>query len=154
MKYNMIKSNHQLAKEYDLKSKLLGDNNLEYKLINNDRVVLLNIRDKKSTGKLVIPPFITDFQIHYEFIGSMSFVTSPFSYCRYTNIIILNSPNIKINTNWLFAKMHSKILKVESMEGMFEGYNNLMVKKLKQAIFIQIRDESKKKESWLIKLKK
>ena len=74
----------------------------------------------------------------------MSFVTSPFSYCRYTNIIILNSPNIKINANWLFAKMHSKILKVESMEGMFEGCNNLIVNKLKQAIFIQIRDESKR----------
>ena len=68
MKYNMIKSNHQLAQEYDLKSKLLGDNNLEYKLINNDRVVLLDIKDKKSTGKLVIPSFITDFQIHYNFI--------------------------------------------------------------------------------------
>ena len=80
MKYNMIKSNHQLAQEYDLKSKLLGENNLEYKLINNDRVVLLDIKDKKSTGKLVIPPFITDFQIHYNFIGNMSFVTSPFSY--------------------------------------------------------------------------
>lgn len=93
---------------------------------------------------MVIPPFITDFQIHYEFMGSMSFVTSPFSYCRYTNIIILNSSNIKINANWLFAKMHSKILKVESVEGMFEGCNNLMVKKLKQIIFIQIKDESKR----------
>lgn len=134
----------------------------------------------------------------------MSFVTSPFSYCRYTNIIILNSPNIEINANWLFAKMQSKTLKVEfkhpecissldntfyeceymqsidisnlntsnvksmnrtfsrcsslisldlsnfdtsnveSMKGMFDGCNNLIVNKLKQAIFIQIRDESKR----------
>lgn len=144
------KSNHQLAKEYELKTKLIGQSNLVYELIDDDRVVLIRIEDKKSTGKIVIPSFITDFK-NSQWFGSGIFRIGPFSYCRYSHIIIDNNPYIDLDIDYLFNRIQSENLKIEfshpecivSMIGTFYGCSNLKSLDLSNINTSRVRNMSK-----------
>lgn len=62
-------SNHELAKRYINKQKLLGVEQLELKLIKDDGVVLLSISDD-SSGYIKIPKFITKYGLDVTFRGT------------------------------------------------------------------------------------
>ena len=114
-------SNHEQAHRYELKSTLIGHNNFEITYLPNDRVELSHVYDKKSTGKLVIPSFITDYAL------------SPFAGCRYTEIILDNNEYNDIYINELFSKMRSLRLtiaishpeRIIDMHSTFMGCRNL-----------------------------
>ena len=55
-------SNHELARRYKEKSRLIGKDTLELELVSNDGVVLLGVKDKDNDGRLEIPRFITSIQ--------------------------------------------------------------------------------------------
>ena len=54
-------SNHDMAKIYDKKQRLVGEL-LRYELLDDARVLLIDVLDKENSGRLVIPSFITDIR--------------------------------------------------------------------------------------------
>ena len=81
------KSNHQLAKEYILKQKLLGVSTVKLKLLENDRVKLIEVLDKESTGTFIVPKFITDYHSYFD---DRHAIHGPFNDCRFVKIIMQN----------------------------------------------------------------
>lgn len=102
-------TNHELARNYELKHKVIGSKQI-FELIytDNDGVEIVNVNDKQSTGKLIIPSFITG--IHrtkgYEY-RSMCL-----DGCRFTEIYIDNAPNIMFNARMMCKGMNSDKLRV------------------------------------------
>ena len=119
-------SNHALAMAYERKLELLGAKKvLEYKLIENDRVMLMSVNDKEDTGRLVIPSFITELNK----CDSDGFVGVDFLLkgCKYSEVYVNNKCGIEFDASMLCREMESKRLKVEfrypgnvvNMMGMF-----------------------------------
>ena len=110
-------SNHELAKRYKEKSKLIGKDILDIRLIENDRVILDEVMDKEDNGRLVIPSFITDINKD----GSLLYG------CKYEEIYIDNRDGVSMRLDKLCAWMQSSriVLKVRSskdivsMNGLF-----------------------------------
>lgn len=108
----MIKSmtNHDEAKGYELKCKIIGKKQpIIFKYEDNDNVLLEAVVDKANLGKIIIPSFIT---------GTIQSVItniqkpSPFEHCRFTEIIIDNKPNIKFNADRMFMRLFSEHVKI------------------------------------------
>ena len=74
-------SNHEMAKRYEAKSRLIGKDILDYRLLEDDRVELIEVLDKEDTGKIVIPSFITDLNKYDK--GNFLFKG-----CKYSEIYI------------------------------------------------------------------
>lgn len=91
-------SNHELAKRYIKKQELLGMNQLELRLIENDGVELVCIQDKGVS--IVIPRFITSISKDVTFEGT-----------HYSNIEIQSNAEIQIDR--IFNKMESEIIHIK-----------------------------------------
>ena len=59
-------TNHDMAKLYIQKCKILGKDIFDLELQDGDNVVLKEVKDKESGGKCVIPPFITKLICAFE----------------------------------------------------------------------------------------
>lgn len=96
---------------------------MDIQKISNNRVKLLDVKDKVSSGRLVLPSFITDYN-------------TPLKGCKFSEVIINNSKDIDIDISSLCAMMDSKRLKlvvknpeyVTSMYGLC--YNSLSLEEL------------------------
>ena len=111
---NKHKTNHELAQDYMTKQKLLGVGDLiKIELLSNDRVKLLEVLDKESTGSFTLPSFITE-QDYSELEG-------PFRSCRFEEIIINHD-----YTDWtyLFSSMSSKKLSINYQGKPIESLNS------------------------------
>lgn len=93
-------SNYELIDIYNTKLQMLGYQGLKYRKLEQDRVRLDAVLDADDTGKIEIPPFITDFGVH------------PFEGCKFTRIIIHNSPRISMSASELFKAMWSDSIEV------------------------------------------
>ena len=103
-------TNHDEAKGYELKCKIIGKKQpIIFKYEDNDNVLLEAVVDKANLGKIIIPSFIT---------GTIQSVItniqkpSPFEHCRFTEIIIDNKPNIKFNADRMFMRLFSEHVKI------------------------------------------
>ena len=114
-------SNHELAKRYKEKSKLIGRDILEIEYLEDDRVRLVDVKDKENSGKLVIPSFITE-------IGLIRGVkVGPLKDCMYTDVYVDNKNGRLMRTDYLCSGMRTDKLKLEfsypeyivSMDGLF-----------------------------------
>lgn len=104
-------SNHELAQRYSIKAKMLGLNEINFRLKPNDNVELVEVLDKESDGVFEIPEFITEFMAVRPRNGL--YIPQPlFQGCHFTEIRFNNNPNIKFSGNRLFYKMASTKLKV------------------------------------------
>lgn len=92
------KTNHDLAEEYELKIRLLGRRGFKLEYLSNDGVMLVDVKDKEDSGRLVIPSFITS-------IGRSALLG-----CRYTDIYIDNKKSIDVK--YLCGMLKSRELKV------------------------------------------
>lgn len=102
------KTRHEQAKAYELKSKIVGTK-LKFNYLPNDDVELAEIFDKNSTGKIVIPSFITKIQLKY--VG-VSIVSSPFTRCKFTDIFIDNPPDIEFDAASMCYAMRSESIRL------------------------------------------
>ena len=98
----ITRSNHQLAKEYQMKADLLGNDRLKFRLLDGDRVELYRVNGGEDTGRLVIPSFIT----------GVGYFEYPLSKCKYSEIYIDNQEGVEFNANSLCGSMESDELKV------------------------------------------
>ena len=124
-------SNHEMAKRYDSKQKLLGKRVLDFVLLSDDRVMLRGVLDKEDTGRLVIPSFITEIKE----LGVTSWVydstknEAVMGGCKYSEVYIDNVGDRDISLNSLCAYMESEKLKVHirhwdkvvNIKNMFNG---------------------------------
>ena len=97
----MGKTNHELAKIYENKSKLLGKERLKLRYLENDKVSLENVIDKEYSGKLIIPRFITEVKM------------GAFNSSNVTEVYIDNSPDINIACTSMFYSSYTDKLIVE-----------------------------------------
>ena len=100
-------TNHELANGYRAKSRLLGEDKLEIKLLDGDRVELVGVKDKEDTGRLVIPSFITEIRCD---VTNDLVVGSVLSGSRYEEVYVDNKGEIGLRG--LCSNMKSKRLKV------------------------------------------
>ena len=81
-------SNRDMAKIYDKKQRLVGEL-LRYELLEDDRVLLIDVLDKENSGRLVIPRFITDIRYReLPFYGENGYALKG---CKYREVYIDNS---------------------------------------------------------------
>ena len=133
MSIDQHKSNHQLAMEYNLKQSVIGKNLLKYALLDNDRVALTKVIDTRSTGKLIIPSFITDIGNNLNDGINYSVMIYPLSACKFRHIIVENQPNTEFNASRLCGYMRSTEIKLEfrhpecvtSLKELFKGCSDL-----------------------------
>ena len=123
-------SNHDMARMYINKHRLLGVKcNFVLRLEDNDEVVLVDVKDKNNTGRLVIPSFITK-------IDGVKCDRIPLMFCNYSEIYVDNQKDRLISAKYLCAGMRSNELKVVfkypenvvSTYGMFE--NDVLLEKV------------------------
>lgn len=108
------------AKQFIHKQRLLGVEVFKLQ-ITEDCISILEVLDKESTGRFVIPSFITE-------VGHMAFIG-----CSFTEIYIDNLPNVPFNATALCKRMDSESIKVVfrhpesvvSISNMFEDCQNL-----------------------------
>ena len=120
----MVLNNHELAKRYKEKSKLIGKDILKLKLLSRNRVELVEVLDKEDTGRLVIPSFITDIHWHMD---NGILIDNALMDCKFSEVYVDN--NRDINLKGLCANMGSDKLKVgvrdiskiTGMSNMFDG---------------------------------
>ena len=93
-------SNHESIDRYNTKLQMLGKKGFRYRKLDNDRVRLVSVLDQDSTDTIEIPTFITDFG------------PTPFEGCKFTRIIIHNSPRVSISASELFKLMWSESIEV------------------------------------------
>lgn len=93
-------SNHELMDTYNTKLQMLGKRGFRYRKLDNDRVRLESVLDQDDTGTIEIPTFITDFG------------PTPFEGCKFTRIIIHNSPRISMSASELCKLMWSESIEV------------------------------------------
>ena len=104
-------SNHELARRYNLKQNIIGKI-LDYRLLSNDRVELVEVINKEDRGRLEIPSFITDIALKN--IGTFGDdYIGPLNFCSYTDIYVDNILDIKYNMNYLCSGMVSDRLRLE-----------------------------------------
>ena len=115
----MFMSNHEMAERYKKKSKLMGKDVLEIKLVENDGVELIDVLDKEDTGRVVIPSFIT--KIGYR----KNSIKAPLLGCKYTEVYIDNKRDLDISN--LCSYMNSDSIKISSKDNgsMLVGIDNL-----------------------------
>ena len=93
-------SNRELAKRYRKKQELLGVNLLDFVILDNNRVELIDVKDKYNDGKLEIPKFITEIRG-----GSLDG-------CRYSEVYIDNIGGQLTSLCGLCCGMESNKIKV------------------------------------------
>ena len=99
------KTRHQRAKEYLNKLKLLGGSlEVDFRLIDNDRVVLTRINSPTKLSKFTVPSFVTDFMFdkHFNIIGT-----------EIEEIYIDNDPNTLLDISILFTDLEQLKITVE-----------------------------------------
>ena len=93
-----------MAKRYMDKQMLIGREVLELRLLDNDKVELIEVLDKEDIGRLVIPSFITGMR------GYLGY--GVLKGCRYREVYIDNKDGIKFSGRYLCAGMESDELVV------------------------------------------
>lgn len=92
-------SNHEEAERYMMKAKLIGNNTLKLKIKSDDEVELVQVLDTESTGRIVVPRFITK-------IASGAFID-----CLFEDVYINNRQNKRLVG--IFEGIKSERLRVE-----------------------------------------
>ena len=106
-------SNQELAEQYKKKCSLLGiEFNLVLEYLDGDRVRLMGVKNKRDTGRLVIPSFVTDFIPIKVSRDAEKVIHSTLLGCKFTEVYIDNSGDRDINVSGLCAGMESEELKV------------------------------------------
>lgn len=106
------KSNHELAKIYVAKHKILGvPIPFEFELLENDDVRLNSLNIPRELDEIVIPPFITSYKITESKVHEI--LSSPFSFLRLKSIIIQNRPGVPLNMYGVFSGIMSRHLTVK-----------------------------------------
>ena len=82
-------SNHEMAKRYINKQRLIGREILDLRLLENDKVELVGVKDKDDTGRLVVPSFVTDIKMYL--------ANGVFKGCRYSEIYIDNKEDMELS---------------------------------------------------------
>ena len=90
-------SNHELAKRYIDKQRLIGREILDLRLLENDKVELVGVKDKDDTGRLVVPSFVTNIKMYL--------ANGVFKGYRYSEIYIDNKVDIKFSCKYLCTGM-------------------------------------------------
>ena len=128
-----LKSNHEMAKAYEAKAKLLNiPYRLKYKLLPNDNVRLVKIESERGIQEVIIPPFITSYTEVDDLETFES--SSPFELTEISSIIIQNKPGVPLSLGGVFSYMSSKELKIRlahpecvyNMENAFESSDMLI----------------------------
>ena len=102
-------TNHELAKRYKEKELLLGKEVLKIILLDNDNVMLDDVIDKESTGRIVIPGFITCMKLKVmPLIGGYG----PLDGCNYTEVYVENKKGRDLDCKYLCAGMKSDELDI------------------------------------------
>lgn len=106
-------SNQELAEQYKKKCSLLGiEFNLVLEYLDGDRVRLLGVKNKRDTGRLVIPSFVTDFIPIKVSRNAERVIHGALLGCKFTEVYVDNSGDRDINVSGLCAGMESEELKV------------------------------------------
>lgn len=116
MSYSNL-SNHERAKMYKEKSRLIGRDILEIELLDGDRVKLIDVKDKDSSGSIEIPSFITEYYSGDIIVEDtkgriVNKKESCFSLCKFREIFIDNSSDVRLDASSLCAMMRSDKLKL------------------------------------------
>ena len=123
MNQSRYMTRHEQAEIYQLKSKIVG-HELEFELCENDEVLFKKANNINSTGKIIIPSFVTGLKLD---ILDEDIMCGPLIYCKYEEIYVDNSPDIDFDASGLCAFMSSNKIKVTfshpekiiNMESMF-----------------------------------
>lgn len=107
----MVRTNHELAKEYLLKQKVLGTEKLLIELCHNDGIRLIEVRDKDSGGRIVIPSFVTEMKVQHCSLWECG--KGAFDECSFTDIYIDNPKGREISCEAIFSCMKSKRIRVQ-----------------------------------------
>ena len=118
IKSSRVYSNHDLAKRYEDKQRLMGKRVLDFELIEDDRVMLKRVLDKEDTGRLVIPRFITDIWDLDDYVDTENngdfgvYGRYLLEGCKYSEVYVDNSGVRDFVTSGLCRGMESNKLKV------------------------------------------
>lgn len=105
-------SNHELARQYFLKLKLLGlEGMISVKLLPDDKVMLISINDTESTGSFTLPSFISEI-LRVHTLDNRWVPKLAFEKCNFSEIYIDNPPDIPFDATRLFLGLDSEKLKV------------------------------------------
>lgn len=105
-------SNHKLAESYEAKASLIGlPYKLNYNLLPNDEVELVNISGPRDLREVTIPSFITSYHISES--KAHEIMSAPFMFTKINSITINNSPGVPLNLKGTFSNMRTKHLKVK-----------------------------------------
>ena len=118
------RENHKKAQIYMQKQKLLGKELLKFRLLDDDKVQLEEVLDKDSTGKLIIPSFVTGIYTKFYTGG----IDTALDGCKFTEIYIDNQLNTPFSADYLCYRMGSTHIKlsfanpecVYSFQGLFK----------------------------------
>ena len=101
-----------LANRYEAKQRLTGEL-LKFKQLDEDKFELIEVLDKRSTGRIVIPSFITSIGAKENESNLDQYKSNiPFNMCRFTEIFIDNRPGVPFFADGLCLNMHSETLKI------------------------------------------
>lgn len=107
------KTNHQMAKEFLNKCKILGKNILAVELLPDDRVKLIKVLDEESTGSFRLPDFITDFGPPSKLEHSGVDYYGPFNNCNFSSINIGKIGVLPIDT---LSKLFQGTLRITELD--------------------------------------
>lgn len=123
----------QQAMRYKKKMRLLNkEPQFEFRIVDDNTVLLVNVLDKDSTGKIVIPQFITGLDEKKQ-DQSYDLLEQAFTGCRFTEIEIQNSPGTFKTIDKMCCRMRQSSIKltmwhdedVKSAKELFQGCRNL-----------------------------
>ena len=102
-------TNHEKAKQYENKQKVLGEKLLEFNYLVNDRVELRKVNGDRE--RVIIPSFITDFDVSLGSIKEDGH--GPFMGIDVKEIYIDNSADRDMELNGLLAFSNISRVKIE-----------------------------------------
>lgn len=91
-------TNHELAHRYEAKSKILGKGEFKLRYLDEDKVELMEVLDKESTGRLIIPSFISGCK-------NYNVADCPLYGCSYNEVYVENREDIEFDASNLCAHM-------------------------------------------------
>lgn len=121
---------------------------IKFKIVDDSTVLLTDITDKKSTGKIIIPQFITGISLEkFQTNSNIPLMAQPFSGCNFTEIEIQNSPGTFENIDKMFCRMFQNKLKITmwhdegviSARNLFYSCNSLEYLELNGLSFSNLR---------------
>ena len=107
-----ILSRHKQAERYLLKLKLMGlDNMVKLDFCPNDQVTLVRVNNTWSTGKFIVPRFVTGMQASNSLHGMFQLDIN-FEGCRFTELYVDNGDDVEFDATYMCASMECEHLKI------------------------------------------